>query len=213
MRLLVTGGPTREYLDRVRFISNPSTGLMGDALAEVARGRGHAVTLVRGPSPNDPPEGVKVVTVDTTEDMRRACLDAFPAVDAVIMAAAPCDYRPSERHPGKMKKLAVGEKVILTLVRTPDILYEMGVRRATHQRLVGFAVEVENGEREALAKLERKRLDLVVLNDPSNFGQERGSARLFDHRGEVESVAGTKAEIAAVILRHLERLLHATPPG
>ncbi len=210
MRLLVTGGPTREYLDRVRFISNPSTGLMGDALAEVARGRGHAVTLVRGPSPNDPPEGVKVVAVDTTEDMRRACLEAFAGVDAVIMAAAPCDYRPSERHPGKLKKLAVGEKVILTLVRTPDILYEMGMRRAPHQRLVGFAVEVDNPEKEALAKLERKRLDLVVLNDPSNFGQERGSARLFDRSGELEGIAGTKAEIAEVILRHLERILRET---
>lgn len=207
MKILVTAGPTREYLDRIRFISNPATGVMGDAIAVAARARGHDVLLVRGPTLIDAPRDVVTVPVETTEEMRRACLEAFPRMDAVIMAAAPCDYKPSERHPGKMKKLAIGEKVILTLTRTPDILTELSERKDPRQRLVGFAVEIENPEKEALAKLERKGLDMIVLTDPSSFGAETGSVRIFDRGGEIDAYTGAKPETAKVILGHLERVM------
>ncbi len=208
LKVLVTSGPTREYLDRIRFITNPSTGIMGDAFAVEAKARGHDVVLVRGPSPVDPPEGIQVVSVETTEDMRRACVDVFPAVDAVVMAAAPVDYKPSERHPGKMKKVAIGQKLIVTFVRTPDILAELGERKIEgRQRLIGFAVEVENGEQEALSKLERKRLDFVVLNDPSSFGTELSSAVLYGREGKlVELKTLSKRAIARAVIERLEAL-------
>jgi phosphopantothenoylcysteine decarboxylase/phosphopantothenate--cysteine ligase len=207
MRILVTGGPTREYLDRVRFISNPSTGLMGDALALEAKARGHSVVLVRGPCPGPGPEGIETVNVESTEDMRRACLEQFPRADAVIMSAAPCDYRPSERHPGKMKKLAIGEKVIVSFTKTPDILAELGERRAAEQKLVGFAVEVENGEANARGKLERKNLDLIVLNPPENFGRDGGSeCILLGRAGRIAELRGTKRDLAKGIIGALERL-------
>lgn len=207
MKILITGGPTREYLDRVRFITNPSTGLMGDALAREARSRGHEVIYVRGPCPGPGPEAIETINVETTEEMRRACLEAWPRVDAVIMAAAPCDYRPSERHPGKMKKLAIGEKVIVSMVRTPDILAELGERRRPGQRLVGFAVEVENPEQNARGKLERKNLDLVVLNPPENFGRDGGSsATIFGREGRLAELRGSKRDLAKGIVEALERL-------
>jgi phosphopantothenoylcysteine decarboxylase/phosphopantothenate--cysteine ligase len=208
VKLLVTGGPTREYIDRVRFLSNPSSGLMGDAIAREAAARGHEVTLVRGPCAGSPPDGVETIAIETTDEMRRACLDVFPRVDAVIMAAAPCDYRPSEgRHPGKLKKLAVGEKWILSLVRTPDILYEMSQVRRPEQRMVGFAVEVENAERNALDKLERKGLDLVVLNSPENFARDDGSqAILYGRAGRLAELRGQKRDIARGVIEALERL-------
>ena len=208
MKILITGGPTREYIDRVRFMSNPSTGLMGDALAREAAARGHEVTLVRGPCPGPGPEECKTVDIETTDDLRKACVAEWPAHDAVIMAAAPCDYRPSERHPGKMKKLAVGEKVILSLVRTPDILYEMGNSRKPSQKVIGFAVEVENQVQNALQKLERKNLDIVVLNPPENFGRDGGSfATLYSKDGgKIAELRGSKRDIARGIIEALERL-------
>lgn len=207
MKILVTGGPTREYLDRVRFITNPSTGLMGDALAREAKARGHEVVLVRGPCPGPGPEGIETVNVETTEEMRRACVEAFAGADAVIMSAAPCDYKPSERHPGKMKKLAIGEKVIISFVRTPDILAELGERRTPRQKLVGFAVEVDNGEANARGKLERKNLDLIVLNPPENFGRDGGSQCIILGRaGRIAELRGNKRDLAKGIIEALERL-------
>lgn len=207
MKILITGGPTREYIDRVRFLSNPSSGLMGDALAREAKERGHEVLLVRGPCAGPAPEGVETVHVETTEEMRRACIDAFSRMDAVIMSAAPCDYRPSERHPGKMKKLAIGEKILLSLVRTPDILAELGEMKRGGQRSVGFAVEVENAEANARAKLERKNCDLIVLNPPENFGRDGGSqAVIFGRTGRVAELRGSKRDLAKGIIEALERL-------
>jgi phosphopantothenoylcysteine decarboxylase/phosphopantothenate--cysteine ligase len=207
VKILITGGPTREYFDRVRFMSNPSTGIMGDALAREAAARGHEVTLVRGPCPGPGPEEVRTVAIDSTDDLRKACLAEWPSHDAVIMAAAPCDYKPSERHPGKMKKLAVGEKVILTLVRTPDILFELGCSRKPQQKVIGFAVEVDDPVQNAIQKLERKNLDLVVLNAPENFGRDGGSqATIYGRDGKVADLRGSKRDLARGIIEALERL-------
>jgi phosphopantothenoylcysteine decarboxylase/phosphopantothenate--cysteine ligase len=210
VKILVTGGPTREYVDRLRYLTNPATGLMGDALAREAKARGHEVTLVRGPCPTPAPEEVKSIPVETTEEMRRACLEQWPSHDVVIMSAAPCDYRPSEKHPGKLNKLALGEKIIVSFVRTPDILFEMAVSRKPGQRLVGFAFEVENGEQNAMQKLERKNLDLVVLSPPENFGRESGNTViLFGRAGRMAELRGSKRDLARGVLEALERTTEA----
>ena len=195
MRILVTAGPTREHLDDVRFLSNASSGRMGFACARAARRAGHRVTLVTGPVPLPDPPGVRTVRVTGALEMRRAVLKAYPRADAVIMTAAVGDYRPARRFPGKMKK---GARVLqVRLVRTPDILRELGSRKG-RRVLVGFALEVRDAAREALRKAAEKNLDLVVLNSPRAFGAGRMDAEVFRggravrrfRRAAKETVAG-----------------------
>lgn len=172
----MTAGPTREPLDAVRFLSNASSGRMGFACARAARRAGHRVTLVTGPVALADPAGVRTVRVTTAEEMRRAVMRVFPRIDAVIMTAAVGDYRPAERFAGKIKKRA--GTLTLRLVRTPDILREMGKRKGM-RLLIGFALEVQDAEAQALLKYREKNLDLVVLNSPRTFGADRMDADVF----------------------------------
>lgn len=176
MNILVTAGPTREYLDAVRFLSNASSGRMGFACARAARRAGHRVTLVTGPVELPDPPGVRTIRVTGAREMRRAVLKAFPRADAVIMTAAVGDYRPARRFPGKIKKGA--RPLSLRLVRTPDILKALGARKG-RRLLVGFALEVRDAEREALRKAREKNLDYVVLNSPRAFGAGRMDASVY----------------------------------
>ena len=204
MRILVTAGPTREWIDRVRFISNPSTGLMGHAVARAAADAGHAVTLVRGPVVIEPPSHVETVDVVTAEEMRVAVLDLFPQTDCVVMAAAVADYAPAETLNGKRKKQP-GEWN-LRLVRTPDILAELG-RLKKRQRLIGFALETQQSRENALKKLREKNLDAIVLNDPSAFGSETGSVEIFTcDRSPILLPNRPKREIAERIVSLAEEL-------
>jgi hypothetical protein len=170
VRILVTAGPTREWIDDVRYLSNESSGVMGYAVARAARDRGHETLLVSGPTALPDPEGVSVVRVETAAEMHRACREAFPGCDAAFMVAAVADYRPETRAPGKLKKAA--DRLTLTLVKNPDILADLGMMRG-RRTLVGFALESAPAE-EALAlargKLRSKGADLVVLNTPASFG-------------------------------------------
>lgn len=180
LRILVTAGPTREPLDPVRFLTNRSSGKMGYALARMARYRGAEVTLVTGPTHLEAPAGVEVVAVETGEQMRSACLERLPHVDAVIMAAAVADFRPAAPSPSKIKKeslkgspgASAGEDGHLTLelVPTPDILKALAERRRPEQVLVGFAAETGDLEAFARRKLERKGVDLIVANDVTRPG-------------------------------------------
>ncbi len=176
MRILVTAGPTREYLDDVRFLSNASSGRMGFACARAARRAGHRVTLVAGPVALPDPPGIRTVRVTSALEMRRAVLAAWPRTDAVIMTAAVGDYRPARRFRGKLKKGA--RSLAVRLVRTPDILRELGARKG-RRILVGFALEVRDAEREALRKAREKNLDCVVLNSPRAFGAGRMDASVY----------------------------------
>jgi len=202
VRVLVTAGPTREAIDDVRFLTSGSTGRMGFAVAAAARDAGHDVTLVLGPVPLSPPDGLTVIPVVSALDMHAAVTERFDDVDAVVMVAAVADYRPEERIEGKRKK-AEGPWD-LRLVRNPDILLELG-RRRTHQFLVGFALEAENGEANARAKLMAKGCDAIVLDSPATVGAEVSDFTILTE-DRVERLPGiSKAGLAT----HLVDLLQS----
>lgn len=208
--VLVTAGPTREPLDPVRFLSNPSSGRMGYALAEAARERGARVTLVSGPVELPAPPGVTLVRVGTTLEMRQAVLQALPAVDVVIGAAAPADWRPAEVSPVKLKKGASTEQQ-LQLVANPDILAEVG-REKGGRVLVGFAAEAGAGPEEARRKLRTKNLDLVVFNDVrergAGFAADTNHVLLLDREGRVQEIGpAPKRLVAEAILDAAASLL------
>jgi len=176
VRVLVTAGPTREYLDAVRFISNASSGKMGFACARAAARAGHDVTLVTGPVALPDPPGLRTIRVTTADEMYRAVMKAYPRTDAAIMTAAVGHYRPAERFAGKLKKNA--GTLTLRLVRTRDILKEMG-RRKGSRLLVGFALEVQDAVHQALIKYKKKNLDYVVLNTPRAFAADQMDCQVY----------------------------------
>lgn len=213
-RLLLTSGPTHEPIDPVRFVGNRSTGKMGAALADEALGRGATVTVVLGPGASVPP-GVEVVPVQTAEEMREAVLARFDEADAVIMAAAVADFRPKAMADSKLKKDAGVPELILE--PTPDILAELGERRAA-QVLVGFAAETEDLERAGRGKLESKHLDLVVVNvvgrEGTGFGADTNEAMLLAADGEdVPLRRWTKRELAGAVVDRVVELLEARATG
>jgi phosphopantothenoylcysteine decarboxylase/phosphopantothenate--cysteine ligase len=203
-KVLVTAGPTREFLDPVRFLSNPSTGKMGVALARDALARGADVTVVLGPVPPATAEGLKVVSVITAEEMERAVLERVGEVDYLIAAAAVSDYRPRARAKQKLKKAALEEKI--GLVRTPDVLAAASKkvsRLAKRPLLVGFAAETERLIENASAKLLNKRLDVVVANDVSQpgagFAADSNQVVVLSRRGDRKEIAGAKEDVARQI--------------
>ncbi len=201
--VLVTAGPTREFLDPVRFLSNPSTGKMGLAIAQAARRRGARVTLVLGPAPALDRAGLEVKDVVTAQEMRDAVLARVAAVDFFIAAAAVSDWRPAERASQKRKKGNAPQPESLRLERTPDVLAEAAeaVRGATRRPvLVGFAAETEQVVENASAKLLRKGLDAIVANDVSGpeagFASDTNRVTVLTRGGERVELSGTKGEVA-----------------
>ena len=169
-KVLVTAGGTVERLDPVRYLTNDSSGKMGFALAEAAANRGADVTLIAARTAAPPIEGVKLVRVESAEQMLEAVLERYESADLVIKAAAVADYRPVAQAATKIKKS--DERLVVELERTTDILKTLGERK-THQFLVGFAAETEQLAQYAMDKLARKNCDLVFANDVS--GKERAS--------------------------------------
>lgn len=198
MKILITAGPTREYLDDVRYLSNASSGRMGYALAQAALDAGHEVVLVTGPVDLKPPVGCEVHTVVTTSQMRDAAVENFPRCDGVIATAAVCDYQPKLRTPGKMTK--TGDAITIELIETDDVLAELG--RMREQRwVVGFALEASNARENALQKLRAKNCDVVVLNSPQAIGAEDNDVQLIDPSGGVAAHwVGSKSNIAQSLL-------------
>jgi len=210
-RILVTAAGTEEALDPVRFLGNRSTGRMGFAVAAEAARRGAEVILVAGPTPLSTPVGVRRVDVRSARDMYAAVRAEYDTVDAVIKAAAVADYRPAETAAHKIKK-SDGE-LTLTLVRNPDILYELGQRKR-HQILVGFAAETQNVAEYARGKLAKKNLDFIVANNvaekDAGFGVPTNHVQIFYADGRAEDhPLMPKAELAGVILDRLEEALQA----
>ena len=160
---MIVSGPTVEAIDPVRYISNRSSGLTGYHLAETASSLGVNVRFfISGPVCRLPKANQTIIPVESAQEMREAVLANFPQVDLVIMAAAVCDYRPACPVPQKIKKDA--DDLVLHLIKNPDILSEIGQLRRPGQVIVGFAAETENGEANAMAKLDRKNADMIVLN-------------------------------------------------
>ena len=202
LRFLITAGPTREPLDPVRFISNPSSGRMGFALAEAAMSAGQTVCLVAGPTCLEPPMASEAVLVTTAEQMRDAVLSRLAATDALIMAAAVADYRPKVFSARKIKKKDAALE--LALERTPDILMEARLTKGRRMH-VGFAAETENLIENARSKLEAKNLDLIVANDiteeGAGFGAETNRVTFLWRDGRIEALPQmSKPELAEQII-------------
>ena len=206
-RILITSGPTRQYLDPVRYLTNASSGRMGCALAQSALDLGHEVIVVTGPVEVTYPEAAEVVPIVSTEDLLAACEDRFPNCDGLIGAAAPCDYRPQRIAPHKISK--TGEPLVLHLLETPDVVATMGARKRSHQWVVGFALETEDQRFRAITKLERKSCDLIVLNGPEAMNATDNQVEIIDRQGQVVStIAGDKEIVAREILAVIgQRLL------
>ncbi len=203
LRVLVTAGPTRERLDPVRFMSNDSSGKMGFALAKAAMERGAAVTLVAGPTKENPPVGANLVLVESTMDLLAAMESNCESQDIIVQAAAPADYRFANPSEQKIKKTD-GTPLTLELVENPDVARQVAARKRPGQTLVGFAAETHNALPNAREKLARKGLDLIVLNDVTQegagFGTDTNIATLITAEGETEYPLMSKRELADIIL-------------
>ncbi len=202
LRVLVTAGATREKLDPVRFISNPSTGKMGYAIAEAAKERGAEVMLISGPSSLPRPAGVELKSIETTEDLYREMLALSAQYDIVVQAAAPSDYRFKEQSDQKIKKGDQG--ITLDMVPNPDVAKAVGERKTNGQVLVGFAAETGNLIGNARRKLSSKNLDIVVANDVTmkgaGFGTDTNVATVITGDAEVPYEKMSKRALADRIL-------------
>ena len=205
LRIVVTAGPTREYLDSVRFLSNPSSGKMGYAIAEAAAAMGHAVTLVSGPVELRPPPGVRTILVTTAREMAEAAKQAFRSADAAIFTAAVCDYRPKRRAARKLAKSNRPKR--LELVPTEDIAAALG-RIKGNRVTIAFAMEDHNGRAHAERKMRRKNCDAIVLNGRENIGTERARVEyLVLGRAWKRWPMASKARLARRLVGELEGLV------
>jgi phosphopantothenoylcysteine decarboxylase/phosphopantothenate--cysteine ligase len=207
-RVLVTAGATREHIDPVRFISNPSSGKMGYALAEEARMRGAEVVLVSGRGSLPPPRGVTLVSVESADDMYTAVMKHLDWSTLVIKAAAVGDYAPESKSAGKIKK--TGDELTLKLKRTRDILKEIGEKKQ-QQIVVGFAAETENLMSNAAAKLREKNADMIVANNVgapgAGFEADTNEVHLLFASGAMEELPlAPKKEIAKIIFDRISGL-------
>jgi phosphopantothenoylcysteine decarboxylase/phosphopantothenate--cysteine ligase len=215
-KVLINAGPTREYLDPVRYISNPSSGKMGFALAAAAHARGAEVTLIAGPVALPTPAGVRRIDVVSAEEMLKACRKAFPLCDLFIASAAVGDYTPTLKLDKKMKK--TDRKISLDLKPSLDILRSLSAEKKKGQVLVGFAAETDNLRRYAQEKLKKKNLDMIVANDVSRsdigFSSEANQVSLFFRESKPKSLGKmAKREVAEAILDEAENFLVSPARG
>src|SRR4051812_37869150 len=210
-RILITSGPTRQFLDPVRYLTNASSGRMGRALAEAALALGHEVTVVSGPVEIDYPPRATVVPVVSTEEMLAASTREFEACDGLIGAAAPCDYRPMRVESHKIAK--TGQPIDLHLTETDDVVATLGAKKG-HRWVVGFALETEDHRLRALAKLEKKFCDLMVSNGAQAISSHDNEVEILTPNGDVlASISGTKEMVANHILGIIEEQLIALWSG
>lgn len=211
-KILVTAGPTQEALDPVRYLTNHSTGKMGYAVAYRAMLRGAEVTLVTGPTAIEPPPFVKVVPVETAEGMFQTVTARAPRQDAVIMAAAVADYRPTEVASEKKKKQDGDASIPLT--RTRDILAHLGTHKPEHQFLCGFSMETEHMLENSRAKLERKHLDMIVANNlkvaGAGFGTDTNVVTFIEPDGEQALPLLSKEDVGDAILNRMAAFFRHT---
>lgn len=210
VRVLVSAGPTREMIDPVRFLSNRSSGKMGYAIAQAATQRGANVTLVSGPVSLAPPPKARTIGVVSAAEMYEAMTALSQDADIIVMTAAVADYTPKNVSSQKLKK---GGEAALELVRTKDILMELGESKTPRQLLMGFAAETQDFENSAVGKLKRKNLDLIALNDVSRSGEgfesDSNNITLYYRDGTSQNLGtDSKRELAKRIMDVLAALYH-----
>jgi phosphopantothenoylcysteine decarboxylase/phosphopantothenate--cysteine ligase len=205
-RILITSGPTRQYLDPVRYLTNGSSGRMGAALAQAGLDLGHQIEMVTGPVAIDYPAKASVTHIISTEELLEACLKVFPNCDGLIAAAAPCDYRPRVVEAHKIAK--TGDPLRLELVETEDVAATLGAQKKPGQWTVGFALETDDAHFKAITKLEKKNCDLIVLNGPQAMDSLNNEVEVLDKSGATAGqFRGTKEEVARGILEVISRRL------
>ena len=208
-KILVTSGPTRQYIDPVRYLTNASSGRMGLALVEAALELGHEVVVISGPVEIEYPAQAKVVEVISTEEMLEAAQLEFENCDGLIGAAAPCDYRPHQVEDSKIAKS--GAPLVLELVETADIVATLAATKGKRW-VVGFALETEDHRFRAIAKMQRKSCDLMVSNGVEAMHSLENSVEILDDDGAViDHCTETKAEVGRRILAVVQSRLIA--PG
>ena len=204
LKCLISAGPTREWIDPVRFISNPSSGKMGYALAKEARDMGFDVCLVSGPVELPKPIGIEVVDVESALDMKRAIDEKLSFYDWVIMTAAVCDHRPKSRNKIKIPKDQFPENLLMS--RNPDILKELGEKKRENQVLVGFAAETHMVLESAHKKLKQKKLDWIVANDVSKtnqgFSSDENEVTLINSDGLENQISRADKSVIAKAILH-----------
>ncbi len=208
-KVLVTAGPTREHIDPVRFITNHSSGKMGFALAEAAKLKGAEVVLISGPNNLKKPQGLKYIEVETVEELQKAVEAEYSNADVLVMAAAVSDYQAKEVSTRKIKKTSL--QTTLQLKKSQDILALLG-KKKTDCVHIGFALETENGLANATKKLNKKNLDLIVLNNPlepgAAFGGDTNIVSFIDKDKRVETLPKlSKAEVAVIVLDKAAKIL------
>src|SRR3954470_16055768 len=197
-RILITSGPTRQFLDPVRYLTNASSGRMGRALAEAALALGHDVVIVTGPVEIDYPKSAKVVPIVSTEEMLTASEHQFETCDGLIGAAAPCDYRPVRVESHKIAK--TGQPIDLHLIETDDVVSTLSAKKG-RRWVVGFALETEDHRLRALAKLERKFCNLMISNGQQAISSPDNQVEVLTPAGDViASIGGSKEDVATRIL-------------
>ena len=209
LKVLVTAAGTREPIDPVRYVGNRSSGKMGYSIAQAAAERGAEVTLVTGPSALTPPPNIKVVNVETTQQMMDACLAVYDGCDIVIKAAAVADYRPHDVAAQKIKK-KTDDALTVVMDKNPDILKTLGERKKG-QFLVGFAAETQNLIDNAKEKVTKKNLDMIVANDVTmqgaGFGSETNIVKLIFPDGSIKELPQmSKYDVAEELLNTVLRL-------
>jgi len=205
-KILLTAGPTRAYIDDVRYLTNASSGRMARAIAAAALARGHEVTIVSGPVHVDYPRQARVIPVMTTNEMLAASLDELPACDGVIAAAAPCDFEPIRRTAGKIPRRGSG--LSLRLKPTADVIATLAARSKQRQWFVAFALEPGADPRRAFEKIEAKRCDLIVVNDVSALEAAKTAVTVYDRsHARVGGKKGTKPAVATWLVALIEKKL------
>ena len=205
-KILLTAGPTRAHVDDVRYLTNASSGRMAKALAEAALARGHTVTIVSGPVHVSYPRRARVIPVVTTGEMLTASLVELPGVDGVIAAAAPCDFEPVKRAPGKIPRQ--GDGLVLRLKPTTDVIATLARRERPGQWFVAFALEPGADPERAFAKITAKRCDLIVVNDVTALEADENAVAVYDARHRhVGSKRASKRAVAGWLVRLIESRL------
>ncbi len=202
--IMISAGRTEEAIDPVRYLSNRSTGKMGYSLAEAARNLGAEVTLISGPVNLEGIVGIKTIKVKTAQEMYGKCMENYEKQDIIIMTAAVSDYKIKEYSDKKIKKN--GDELILKLIRNPDILLELGQRKKD-QKLIGFAAESNNILENALKKLKKKNLDLIIANNTENMAKDTNEIMIIKDENHIKKYANKlKKDLAYDILNEISKL-------